>query len=119
RGPPPGGRRGPPAAAGTGVAVRKHEEPAEKLPSLWRIHPVVLVVRVALAVAAARHGEHQQRPPIELRRARVAEAEPGAGADSVPLLVVVDHRLVQPGDDRGARAPDAVELECRRTGGLP
>src|SRR5215203_3393237 len=67
-------------------ALGEVQELTEERTGLRRVHPVVRVIRVALAVAATRHRKDQQRAVVELRRARVAEAKPRAGADSVALL---------------------------------
>src|SRR5918994_5428111 len=70
------------------LLLRQVQELAQERPSLRCVDAIVRVVRVALAVAAARHRDDAKRALVELRRAGVAEAESGAGADTVPLLVV-------------------------------
>ena len=94
-------------AAPSPRSLRQVQELAEERPRQRRVDAVVLVVRVALAVAAARHGEHEQRAVVELRRAGVAEADARAGADAVAVLVVVQRSTLS--------RPMMIDVPERRT----
>ena len=54
--------------------LREVQELAEERPRLRRVDPVVRVVGITLAVAAARDREDEQRATVELRRAEVKQS---------------------------------------------
>lgn len=66
--------------------LRQIQKLPEELSGLRGVDPVVVLVRVALAVSAGRDGDDSLRRVVDLGRAGVAEAQTRAGADSVVLL---------------------------------
>ena len=103
-----GGRRG--ESAPSPSALRKRQELAEERPRQRRVDAVVLVVRVALAVAVARHREDEQVPRSSWGEPESPKQRPDPR--SLPLRFWVKCRFALSTDDgRRARAADAVKAE--------